>query len=120
MALEPELHLSRVLAHASVSSRLSAEKSWDSVLDHLSGAATSQATVEAQTAGVDAAVDGLNALLGQIAIRAKGEKRRARWAARVMAKSQGAVEMDSVKRKRQKKISKHKYKKRRKVCSATV
>lgn len=115
MALEPELHLSRVLAHASVSSRLSAEKSWESVLDHLSGSAASQAAVEAQTAGVDAAVDGLNALLGQIEIKAKGERRRARWAARVIAKREGRVQMDSVKRKRQKKISKHKYKKRRKV-----
>lgn len=96
---------------------------------------------QSQSADVDSAVDDLSILLGKLAAPSRGRRRPRTSAATAPAVfvadstswAQGrelraallgmedaedlVVRMDSVKRKRRKKISKHKYKKRRKVSS---
>ena len=111
--LEGDTVLARMIAEASVKWRLTPELEWEKTLGRLSSPSQvdvsnsttsrtdvqSQETVEASAkaneASVVDAVTGLEALLDKLNL--------------------SQVDMTSVKRKRKQKISKHKYKKRRKV-----
>jgi hypothetical protein len=109
--VEGDTVLARMIAEAGVKWRLTPELEWERTLAQLSKPAVevspnairtevqAQDNVEASTkasqASVDDAVNGLEALLDKL--------------------NMSQVDMTSVKRKRKQKISKHKYKKRRKV-----
>ena len=111
-----EVFLARAMGEAGVRSRLGGEKEWNDVLARLGDGSSKTEVAEIlegsrpvsaflqpvsgqAQADVQGAVDGLQALLGRLDVVENDE-----------------VRMDSVKRKRKKKISKHKYRKRRKVC----
>ncbi|KAK4687283.1 hypothetical protein P7C73_g2832, partial [Tremellales sp. Uapishka_1] len=108
--------LTRSLASASVKTRLGMENDWETVLSKLSSSSLPKfgKQVELKDAeskiDVDNAVMDLNAMLSKMEMTGRGRKKR--------TLDEGWVNMDSVKRKRQKKMSKHKYKKRRKATRA--
>jgi hypothetical protein len=124
---DDEAFLPRTLAEAGVRNRLAGEWAWQETLAHLSGSsstrlpggAASIAEVSQQAAQgreeVEAAVADLAGLLERLDTPARGRKRLSVATRSGMGMGEEVVRMDSVKRKRKKKISKHKYKKRRKV-----
>ena len=93
--------LARLLGRAGVSYRLSASTEWERTLTRLGERKLPAESRE----DVQSAVEDLHVALGRMGIAEahRGEE-----------DSQG-MRLDSVKRKRRKKMSKHKYKKRRKV-----
>jgi hypothetical protein len=117
-----EVDFTRLMAH----NTSIASEPWNNVLSAIESAQSklNNTTVPAPSskAEVDAAVEDLNALLAQIELdesRARPRRRRSVWAfhrqgrmgmrlARRVENAEETVEMDSVKRKRKKKISKHK------------
>jgi hypothetical protein len=113
--------LSRHLAELSMKNRLEVEASWQDVLTRLG-----DRPVDTVTAGgrvntderldMENAVGELNALLTRLDRR---KTRRSPGRMVEVTGPEGEVEvvwMDSTRRKRRKKITKHKYRKRRKVC----
>jgi hypothetical protein len=116
--LEGDTVLARMIAEASVRWRLTPELEWEKTLGKLSNPSqvgvdvsnqtrtevqsqdNVEASAKANEASVNDAVTGLEALLDKL--------------------NMSQVDMTSVKRKRKQKISKHKYKKRRKVSSDLV
>jgi hypothetical protein len=136
-----EVDFTRLMAHnASIASG-----PWNKVLSSIESAQSKldgTAPPPSSRAEVDSAVEDLDALLERmdmdearskpsLRMRRRDAARRSvafhrqgrlvdiRLARRSLAENEDVVEMDSVKRKRKKKISKHKYKKRRKVSRSS-
>lgn len=120
-----EEHLARTLAEAETKNQILAERDFTKAMDMLEGAVAAQEDVNVQAKAEGAEVEdvqgqaqaqmqdvlqGVEALLGRLNVSAKEMD--------VADMGEDVIEMDSVKRKRKKKISKHKYKKRRKATRA--
>jgi hypothetical protein len=86
------------------------------------GASAASVGEDAQKAKMDDVLQGVEALLGRLSITEQGRSVGASAGPMSgetdMGLGEDVIEMDSVKRKRKKKISKHKYKKRRKATRA--
>jgi hypothetical protein len=122
--------LGRHLAEMSMKNRLSSEDAWDQVLRKLGDKSRDQAILvkgsEGESDELKRAVGGLKDLLskldgtearthGAVAGRYKGSKRGKMIEVVGPEGELESIWMDSTRRKRRKKITKHKYKKRRKV-----
>lgn len=104
--------LARTLAEAGVRNRVTSEYDWARVLTHLGE--NSSIAVSDSRGEIDEAVASLQTLLSRL--NTKGRCGRSRMIAVVGPEGEEEwVRMDSTQRKRRKKITKHKYKKRRKV-----
>ena len=94
---------------------MTSEYDWGRVLTHLGDKPSF--TISEDREDVDAAVASLHRLLGRLFTSARG---RSRVIAVTESDGEERVRMDSTQRKRRKKISKHKYKKRRKVSCMSI
>lgn len=103
--------LARTLAEAGVRNRVTSDRSWARILTHLGD---KPSPITSETKGdIDEAVTSLQMVLSRLKLSDRG---RSRMVAVVGSDGDEEwVRMDSTQRKRRKKISKHKYKKRRKV-----
>lgn len=122
-----EVVLNRDMSEASARNRLLADQEWNMVLAQLGDkSALNQANVaevkvqSADKEDIDNAVSSLTAVLSDMAIKAKRSRRnRSRIVSLLGPEGEdGWLRMDSTKRKRKKKMSKHKFQKRRKAQAA--
>jgi hypothetical protein len=128
---EVEEHLARTLAEAETKNQILAEREFAKAMEMLQGkgseaqsqgASAASVGEDAQKAKMDDVLQGVEALLGRLSITEQGRSVGASAGPMSgetdMGLGEDVIEMDSVKRKRKKKISKHKYKKRRKATRA--
>lgn len=110
--------LTRSLGEAGVRNRVTSEYDWHRILTHLGDKPSPTAASRSDKWDIDAAVTSLQTLLARLQTSRRGRSRTI-----MVVGPDGEeewVKLDSTQRKRRKKITKHKYKKRRKVGRAVL